>query len=293
LTFDILFCARNKSDVPDFDRIKQVLSVPQNVAKSPTAEKVQTIEYENKATEVYLQLAHSDQDAGTEVHGAPHLIDSGLIAHVNFGRPTYFARECFETLQSMSRKLGLFLFYGQPISPSEVPNSTTSQMLEQWTRINTDSVKRIRDREGGRIRFIPKEKLDSVWNYNTHKAQLYATLGDRYFIPLKIFAIERAGNLESRCYTCCGWPDFKTEVVPLVDYVIVKRPDHPKLTGLVGLSDISDILGESYHEASEPVYHVQLDRPSVEQMKAIQAKIAILEEHTKIVPFDSIVDVPP
>src|SRR6266567_3688170 len=282
MTFDIVLCVRSRSEIPSLDSIRSVLLPPQNALK-PDSEKVETFEHMNKATGVYFVWAYSRQEAGTEVHGAPHLFDSGLMVHVNFGRPSYFAHECFDTLQSIAKKLGLYLFYSQPLSPSEVPEPSTSQMLEQWSRINTDSVQRVRKDRGGRIRFIPKEKLDSVWSYNSHKHQLYKMMGERYFIPNTVFAVERTGSLDERCYTCCGWPDFRPEVFPQVEYVIVRRDDRSTAYGLVGLGDVQEVLRESYLEASEPIRHILLEHPSEVQIAEIRAKVALRDEEIKVV----------
>ncbi len=54
-----------------------------------------------------------------------------------------------------------------------------------------------------------------------------------------------------------------------------------------------EIMDGFYQAVSDPVPHLVLENSTETQVKSIRDKIAFIDSQTKVVPFDSIVDVPP
>jgi len=252
------------------------------------------INYENQSTGVYFQMFYAPTNSSNEAPSFPNLDPTGLGAHVNLVRPTYFALESFPLITQIADKFGLLTFDNQISSRHKEPFKADAAILtESWTATNRWAIGNFR-KEGHSMKYLPRERLDYNWNFVRQSAGMQQTLGDHVFVPTRIFLAEK----NSFIGTFVTWTDYIPMVFPSVDWVVIGQSKGGKdfsTKGFARFGDLLPILANDLRNLSEPVPHYLLSNDFTKdtRKKLEQVQLIDMKEFRALPSNVNVVDVPP
>src|SRR2546425_2792421 len=252
------------------------------------------IDYENQSTGVYFQMFYTPTNSSNEEPSFPNLDPTGLGAHVNLVRPTYFALESFPLITQIADKFGLLTFDNQITSRHKEPFKADSATLtESWIATNSWAIGNFR-KEGHSIKYLPRERLDYNWNFLRQCVGMQQRLGDHVFVPTRIFLAEKSSFLG----TFVTWTDYIPMVLPSVDWIVMGQSKGGKdfsTRGFARFGDLLPILANDLRNLSEPVPHYLLSNDLTKDTRKKLEKLQLIDkkEFKALPPSVNVVDVPP
>ena len=88
----------------DIDVKQLQKSLTEKEASSLDVREAYDVEYENQSTGVYFQMFYAPTNSSSEEPSFPNMDPTGLGAHLNLVRPTYFALESFPLITQIADK---------------------------------------------------------------------------------------------------------------------------------------------------------------------------------------------
>jgi len=252
------------------------------------------IEYENQSTGVYFQMFYTPTNSSSEEPSFPNMDPTGLGAHVNLVRPTYFALESFPLITQIADKFGFLTFDNQISSRHKEPfKADAATLTESWIATNSWSIGNFR-KEGHSIRYLPRERLDYNWNFLRQCGRLQQRLGDHVFVPTRIFLAEK----DSFLGTFVTWTDYIPMVFPSVDWIVMGQSKGGKdfsTRGLARFDELFPILANDLRNLSEPVQHYLLSNDLAKDTRKKLDKLQLIDKkEIRALPSNVyVVDVPP
>jgi hypothetical protein len=180
-------------------------------------------DYENPETGVYFMIDWNEPNTEKEDLEAWDSFDNfeylNFSLSINFFRPTYFGMEIFPIIETMIKKLDLYILNSQDEIDSENPLKFNDGYLQdQWTRHNNKvSIDHFNELE---FKYMPLEKSNYMWWYLLHHSEMEQEMKEDIFIP-RFFVVEN--HEDYQLYTACVWTNNLPIVLPKVDYVIIRK----------------------------------------------------------------------
>lgn len=194
--------------------------------------------YENEATGVYCLFFYGEQEEGGEA----------LSFALNFGRPSFFARESFGVLCRVASELGLEVVDAQV---DDTPRPCDPAALERgWAEGNEFSVRAMIDTTGESLPYLESTRAFEWWEYARVRQEIEDQfLASNYdvFVPTPMLAADRPENHVVRMV---AWTDSIPFVVPPCDLFVIGKARKRLLRSRLeqGLASADTVLGaiESY-----------------------------------------------
>src|SRR5437867_1848538 len=181
------FSRKINFQVRDIDVEKLQSTLKQKNAAPLSIKEGIEIDYENPSTSVYFQMFYAPPHTLDEMPRFQGLEVTGLAAHVNLARPTYFALESIPLITRFADSFNLLTFDGQFSSKHKEPfKADASVLIESWAQTNSWAVASLR-KEGHEIKYLARETLDYNWNFLRTGPGMQQMLGDHVFVPTRIF----------------------------------------------------------------------------------------------------------
>jgi hypothetical protein len=228
--------------------------------------------YENPETGVYFIIDWNDpstEDENIEPEsGFEDFENLNFSININFIRPTYFGLEIFPIIEKIVKDLDLFILNWQDESDAENPKKFDDGYLQdQWIRQNDKFC--LGMFEEFKSKFMHLEKSNYMWWYMLNRQELEDSIKEDIYVP-RFFIIQ--SHEDNELYTACVWPDHIPILLPVVDYVIIKRK-YKKFfktveeDGLVSYKNVIQSLGNYFEEFDYPVPHLKkLDQTNADKM---------------------------
>ena len=274
-----------------------VQNIPHNNSEHP-----RQWSYENPATGVYFLIDWNEPDDDPE---NIEVFDSfqnyqylNFSFSINFFRPRFFGFEIFPIIEKFINDLDLYVLDPQdetdPDNPRKFPQG---YFQEQWIRHN-DKVTLDQFDELNFL-FLPVEKSNYLWWFQTHREELQESLTEDIFVP-GYFVLKNKEN--EQLYTACVWPEHIPIILPQVDYLIVQKK-YKRLfktveeSGLVSYDTIISQFGEYFEDFEYSLPDLKVIRQS--NADQIEKKFNALKLGKTVtdfgsgVAFDSFVNVKP
>ena len=298
MSFDLYFYKRKDNQLTE-QQVAEYLNdnIPHNNSEHP-----RQWSYENPATGVYFLIDWNEPDDDPE---NIEVFDSfqnyqylNFSFSINFFRPRFFGFEIFPIIEKFINDLDLYVLDPQdetdPDNPRKFPQG---YFQEQWIRHN-DKVTLDQFDELNFL-FLPVEKSNYLWWFQTHREELQESLTEDIFVP-GYFVLK---NKESeQLYTACVWPEHIPIILPQVDYLIVQKK-YKRLfktveeSGLVSYDTIISQFGEYFEDFEYSLPDLKVIRQS--NADQIEKKFNALKLGKTVtdfgsgVAFDSFVNVKP
>jgi hypothetical protein len=208
--------------------------------------------YENPETGVYFLIdwnePNTDQDDIKIWDSFDEFENLNFSISINFFRPRYFGMEIFPIIERIIDELDLYILDSQDEDDAENPRKfQIGYLQDQWIRHN-DQLSTTYFEELS-FNFMPLEKSNYMWWFLLNRNELQEALRTDTFVP-SFFVLK--SKEDNNLYTACVWPQHIPIILPVVDYVIIKR-EYKTLfktvaeSGMVSYSVILEELG-SYFE---------------------------------------------
>lgn len=298
MSFDLYFYKRKDNQLTE-QQVAEYLNdnIPHNNSEHP-----RQWSYENPATGVYFLIDWNEPDDDPE---NIEIFDSfqnyqylNFSFSINFFRPRFFGFEIFPIIEKFSNDLDLYVLDPQdetdPDNPRKFPQG---YFQEQWIRHN-DKVTLDQFDELNFL-FLPVEKSNYLWWFQTHREELQESLTEDIFVP-GYFVLKNKEN--EQLYTACVWPEHIPIILPQVDYLIVQKK-YKRLfktveeSGLVSYDTIISQFGEYFEDFEYSLPDLKVIRQS--NADQIEKKFNALKLGKTVtdfgsgVAFDSFVNVKP
>lgn len=249
MSFDIYFYKKKNHHVTE-QNISDYLNktLPFNDSDSPTQ-----WSYENPETGVYFIIDWNEPNTDREDIEIWDSFDEfeylNFSISINFFRPRYFGMEVFPIIERAIDEFDLYILDSQDEDDAENPRKFPQGYLQdQWIRHN-DQLSATYFEELN-FNFMPLEKSNYMWWFQLHRTELQDNLGTGTFVPgFLVLKSKQDDNL----YTACVWPEHIPLILPVVDYVIIKKV-YKKLfktveeSGMVSYAVILEELGNYFED---------------------------------------------
>lgn len=298
MSFDLYFYKRKDNQLTE-QQVAEYLNdnIPHNNSEHP-----RQWSYENPATGVYFLIDWNEPDDDPE---NIEIFDSfqdyqylNFSFSINFFRPRFFGFEIFPIIEKFINDLDLYVLDPQdetdPDNPRKFPHG---YFQEQWIRHN-DKVTLDQFDELNFL-FLPVEKSNYLWWFQTHREELQESLTEDIFVP-GYFVLKNQEN--EQLYTACVWPEHIPIILPPVDYLIVQKK-YKRLfktveeSGLISYDTIISQFGEYFEDFEYSLPDLKVIRQS--NSDQIEKKFNALKLGRTVtdfgsgVAFDSFVNVKP
>lgn len=216
MSYDLYFFKRKDSNLTT-DQIGEYLS--NNL--TPVNENGNQWFFKNEDTEVYYSFETIDEpDEDDEVEDLPDSFkdfeNTGIAFNLNFIRPSFFAQEAFNFVETFLNDLDLFVM--NPQGNDDSPSKPSKKFLfENWNKTNIWASKEHFDDTS---LFYPLDKSNEVWEYNYRRQQIQNEIGDDYFVSKNFFFKETQTN---KVVTLSMWTEHIPNILPITDYYLLGR----------------------------------------------------------------------
>ncbi len=234
MSYDLNFYT--KSDKPvSKSSIKEYLEGLPNMRSD---EKDQWI-YQNDDTGVHCRFEYieiDEDDPDLEADNFEGFEDTNFSFNLNFGRPHFFAKECFPIVEQIVEDLGLYILnYQDEAEPKKYENG---YFEKQWEKSNLSSSKLLF--KEAELSFLELGKSNYSWKYSLNRKNLQYQFGESTFVP-NIYYIQKKNSSEVE--TFCIWPQHIPLVLPKVDFILIQKSIKKlfrtkKESGLIPYSDL-------------------------------------------------------
>lgn len=192
--------------------------------------------YSNEETGVYFTLQplrHHLPFAGRRV--------SGLRFELNYGRPSYFAREADIELGALTTEFDVTIEDPQMHGMGRGPYASDG-FLRGWKFGNEFFVSgRLKEGEIRRHYTLPGDVLSRVWKWNYGRRDRAALSVDGQFVPLV-----RVAAIEGRACLTTVWGEAIPTILPAVDYVFLgKFVDGERRFGLASWAEVTEAVASA------------------------------------------------
>jgi len=298
MSFDLYLYKRKDNQLTE-QQVAEYLNdnIPHNNSQHP-----RQWSYENPATGVYFLIDWNEPDDDPE---NIKIFDSfqdyqslNFSFSINFFRPRFFGFEIFPIIEKFINDRDLYVLDPQdetdPDNPRKFPQG---YFQEQWIRHNDKAT--LDQFEELNFLFLPVEKSNYLWWFQTHREELQESLTEDIFVP-GYFVLKNKEN--GQLYTACVWPEHIPIILPPVDYLIVQKKfkrlfKTVEESGLVPYDTIISQFGEYFEdfEYSLPDLKVirQLNADQIEKKFNALKLGKTVTDFGSGVAFDSFVNVKP
>ena len=216
MSYDLYFY-KQKSDKLTETQIADYLT--ENLV--PVSESGSQWFFENEDTEVYYSFdrnePYKDEESIELYESFADFDNTSFSFNLNFMRPCFFGLEAFEFVEHLLEDLNLFVL--DPQSGSETPHKPTKEELFNiWNHTNLQAC--AHHFEELNCVFMPIEKSNKVWEYNSSRKNLQEKLGDGYFVPKLFFFKTKKHN---KAFTLTLWTEHIPMVIPDAEYFLLTR----------------------------------------------------------------------
>lgn len=256
--------------------------------------------YQNESTGVYFSFEENmpdeEEDEDIEYDITKGYIKTNISFNINYTRPTYFALEAMPIVTEFAQIVDLITF--DPQADKIITSDTLEPdfLIQSWLKGNQFSVEVIRG-EGAYIPYVPQEKTNYVWKFNTVVDKLQEDLGYNYFVP-KIFFLKK--DEDSAVLTATTWPECIPQVLPKCDYIIISQRHRgflkfirKKQTDILKSEQVRDEMKDYLQIFDGPVEDLLILHP--EQQAGAKTIFDSMEsdpyEGYEVISSDSIVDI--
>jgi len=298
MSFDLYFYKRKDSQQTE-EQLAEYLTnnLLHNISDHP-----RQWNYENPATGVYFLIDWNETEVETErIEIFDNFKDFKYLNFsfsINFFRPRFFGLEIFPIIEKFIEDLDLYVLNSQDETDPDNPRKFPARyFLEQWIRQN-DRVT-IDQFEELNFAYLPVDKSNYLWWFQTHRETLQEYLAEDIFVP-GYFVLKSMEDGE--LYTACVWPQHIPTILPPVDFLIIQK-EYKKLfkkvkaSGLVSYHEIIKQFGDQFEDFEYDVPNLKIIRQAnadkiEKQFNSLKLGKTVTE-FGKGVAFDSFVNVRP
>ncbi|MEO7215053.1 hypothetical protein [Mucilaginibacter sp.] len=216
MSFDLYFYKKKESALTEKDVATYLNhNLPCNIS-----DHARQWNYANPETGVYFLIDWNDPNEDyEESEGFEGLVDLNFNFSLNFFRPDFFGIESFPIVEKLASDLGVIIHDPQADGEAEISdNLTPGALCASWLKQNKKLTAQMF--EELKLRYMPAEKSNYVWQFQTNRLKLEAGLTEDIFVP-NIIVMQSDADLQ--LYTICVWPEHIPIMLPKVDYVIIKK----------------------------------------------------------------------
>ena len=263
MSFDLYFYKKKVNRLTE-EQVAEYLSnnLGHNVSEHP-----KQWHYENPDTGVYFLIDWNEpEDEAERIEIFDNFKDYKYLNFsfsINFFRPRFFGLEIFPIIEKFVKDLDLYVLDSQdetdPDNPRKFP---MGYFQEQWIRHND----RVTIDQFNKLKFeyLPVDKSNYLWWYQTHKEALENSLVENIFVP-RYYILK--SNDDGQLYTACVWPNHIPIILPPVDYLIIYKKNKKLFKtveedGLVSYNTIVNIFGDQFEEFENQIPNLKVLRPA-------------------------------
>jgi len=261
MSFDLYFYKRKDNQLKE-EQVAEYLTnnLPHNNSEHP-----RQWSYENRSTGVYFLIDWNESEVEPErIEIFDNFQDFKYLNFsfsINFFRPRFFGLEIFPIVEKFISNLDLYVLDSQdetdPDNPRKFP---PGYFQKQWIRHN-DGVT-LDQFEELNLEYLPVEKSNYLWWFQTHREELQNSLTEDIFVP-GYFVLKN--KEDGQLYTACVWPQHIPIILPPVDYLIIQK-EYKKLftkieeSGLVSYDTIIKQFGDKFEDFEYEVPNLKVIR---------------------------------
>jgi hypothetical protein len=183
---------------------------------------------ENERTGVHYLLGFEEVGAGNsdddDEEGLPVFagnVFTGLVMHVNFGRPDFFGLEAFQFVDQLMNDLRLLVYDPQVKGDDDrLIRPTQEELFENWSGTNSWATDSFRKDSPDAFTYVPAEKSNKLWRYNFQVEELQRQLGEDIFVPSAFFLKRKT---DGSVVTAATWVAGIAQLIPPVEFFAVVR----------------------------------------------------------------------
>jgi hypothetical protein len=190
--------------------------------------------YENPDTGVYANVEGIDDEPPS---------DDGIVAVINYARPTFFALEVVPQLVAAARAADVLVVDPQDdmVGGTGVPKpAVADELIASWEAGNR-ATSAVMLRADGTAATMPRDRATAWWRYMREKRGLTDRYGTTHYVP-GIRLVRRSGSRE--VFRLLTWTDWIPLILPETEVVAVLRSKGGtfEIRGLLPFATVSEAL---------------------------------------------------
>jgi hypothetical protein len=172
--------------------------------------------YQNEDTGVYFIFDYNEPGEDD-----PDSVDSTVSLSINYWRPHIFGLEAAQEISHVIDHFGFSIQDPQSQGMGDGPFSRDG-FLSAWNHGNEFGYSAILrgNNSPEHVWTLPGERIEAIWLWNFHRADVQASIGEDRFVPRIFFMI-----VNRRVVSVAVWPDAISELIPKVDFLYVGRDE--------------------------------------------------------------------
>ena len=192
------------------------------------------LQYENPDTGVYANLEGLDDEPPG---------DDGIVAVINYARPSFFALEIVPQLVAAAQAAEVLVVDAQDdmIGGTGAPKpAVADELIASWEAGNR-AASAVRLRTDGTAAVMPRDRGIAWWRYMRQKSGLTDRYGQTHYVP-GLRLVRRSGSRD--VLRLLTWTDWIPLILPEADVVAVLRSQGGtfEIRGLLPYATVADTL---------------------------------------------------
>ena len=245
MSYDLNFYKDKNNNVTKIDLVKFLES--KNIKK---AKDYDTFVYQNEKTGVYFIIEDSidkeiNKEINKEIPNIQDFVDTELSLNLNFVRPDFFGRECFNIMDLFIKEFDLYVF---DFETDYIYKPSKDKLYLSWSLANKNVLSQ-KDISKNTM-YYPLEISNQDWDYNYNINNSQNELGDQYYVP-KIFYMNKKND--SKVFSFTTWTENIPTLIPKVDYLFIQKETksfifNKKIVGIVSYNNLIENLSDYFAE---------------------------------------------